>query len=120
MLAVPPASSSSRSSPTACQTALLSLLLPSAPTLQTLATPNIQTPPPRTHRVQFMGRPFAEATLLRVAAALEQCMLEEAQPKPVPGLIINPIACEKGAHPKARAMTQKLWATKYGSSGGAK
>lgn len=61
-----------------------------------------------------MGQPFAEGTLLRVAAALEQQQLEEGMPKPVPSLLINPIMCEKGGHPKAKEMTQKLWAKKYG------
>eukprot|EP00879_Flechtneria_rotunda_P002196 GHRR01002382.1.p1 GENE.GHRR01002382.1~~GHRR01002382.1.p1 ORF type:complete len:694 (+),score=228.48 GHRR01002382.1:133-2214(+) len=62
--------------------------------------------------VQFIGRPWAESTLLRAAAALEQQMFEDGMPRPVPSIVINPIQCEKGVHPMARALTQKLWAKK--------
>jgi hypothetical protein len=64
-------------------------------------------------RVQFIGKPWAESTLLRTAAALEQQMLEDGLPKPLPGLAINPVECAVGVHPKARELTQKLWAKRY-------
>lgn len=63
--------------------------------------------------VQLMGRPWAEATLLQCAAALEQQMLEDGIPHPVPSLSINPIECAAGVHPKARELAQKLWAKRY-------
>ncbi|WIA22971.1 hypothetical protein OEZ85_001331 [Tetradesmus obliquus] len=63
--------------------------------------------------VQFIGKPWAESSLLRTAAALEQQMLEDGLPKPLPGLAINPIECAVGVHPKARELTQKLWAARY-------
>lgn len=63
-----------------------------------------------------MAAPFAEATLLRVAAALEQQMMEDGMPRPVPSRLVNPIQGEKGAHPLALEMTRKLWSKKYGNS----
>jgi hypothetical protein len=65
-------------------------------------------------RVQLMGKPWCESLLLRVAAALEQQMLEDGIPRPMPGLMINPIECEVGAHPKASKMSKVLWAKRYG------
>lgn len=63
-----------------------------------------------------MAGPYAEATLLRTAAALEQQQLEDGMPKPVPSVMINPIQGDKGAHPLAEQMTRKLWSKKYGRS----
>jgi hypothetical protein len=63
-----------------------------------------------------MAPPYAEATLLRTAAALEQQQMEDGMPKPVPSVMVNPIQGEKGAHPLALQMTRKLWSTKYGKS----
>lgn len=64
-------------------------------------------------RVQFIAGPFAEATLLRTAAALEAQQMESGMPKPVPIVMLNPMQGEKGNHPLAKQMTDKLWATKY-------
>lgn len=64
-------------------------------------------------RIQFIGKKFAESTLLRAAAALEQHMAENGMPRPVPGLNINPIQCEVGAHPRAAALTKQLWTKRY-------
>eukprot|EP00775_Hariotina_reticulata_P011509 gene11509-11652_t len=66
--------------------------------------------------VQFIGKPWCESLLLRVAAALEQQMFEDGIPRPVPGLLINPIQCEKGAHPKARELSRQLWSKRYGKA----
>eukprot|EP00878_Enallax_costatus_P006485 GHUV01006799.1.p1 GENE.GHUV01006799.1~~GHUV01006799.1.p1 ORF type:complete len:531 (+),score=146.49 GHUV01006799.1:664-2256(+) len=66
--------------------------------------------------VQFIGKPFAESVLLRTAAALEQYMSEHGMPRPIPVVNINPIQCEKGAHPKAAELTKKLWAKRYAKS----
>lgn len=71
---------------------------------------------PAANRVQLMAAPFAEATLLHTAAALEQQMFEDGMPKPVPSVMVNPIQGEKGAHPLALEATRKLWAKKYGKS----
>jgi hypothetical protein len=65
-----------------------------------------------------MGRPFDEAGLLVVAAALEQHLLEDAQPRPLPNLVLNPIECAPGTHPKARALAEKMWASKKGDRPG--
>lgn len=65
-----------------------------------------------------MAGPYAEATLLRTAAALEAQQLEDGMPRPVPSVMINPIQGEKGSHPLAEQMTRKLWATKYGKPSG--
>jgi acetylornithine/succinyldiaminopimelate/putrescine aminotransferase len=69
-----------------------------------------------TCRVQFMAPHFAEATLLRTAAALEQQQFEDGMPKPVCNVMVNPIQGEKGLHPLALEMTKKLWSKKYGHS----
>ncbi|WIA22972.1 hypothetical protein OEZ86_009895 [Tetradesmus obliquus] len=63
--------------------------------------------------VQFIGKPWAESSLLRTAAALEQQMLEDGYPAQVARTALNPIECAIGAHPIALRCTKETWATKY-------
>lgn len=67
-----------------------------------------------------MGRPWSEALLLRVAAALEQQMFDDGLPHPLPPLLLNPVEGPAGTHPYARQLTQQLWAKKYKSSSSSK
>jgi hypothetical protein len=64
-------------------------------------------------RVQFIGKPWAEATLLRTAAALEQQMLEDGYPAQIARTALNPIECAIGAHPVALRCTKETWAIRY-------
>jgi hypothetical protein len=63
--------------------------------------------------VQFIGRPWAEASLLRTAAALEQQMLEDGLPAQIARTALNPIECAIGAHPVALRVTKETWAVRY-------
>lgn len=63
--------------------------------------------------VQFIGKAWAEPTLLRTAAALEQQMLEDGYPRQVARTALNPCECAIGAHPIAAEVTRKTWAVKH-------